>query len=301
MVRPVFRLPSVLSLVALLAACGRDAPPFTAPDSGAAPPYAFASPDAAFALPSALDEISGLTALDARHLGAVEDETGTLYVLSAETGGVVETRDFGLPGDYEGVEQVGATTYILRSDGRLFVLSDWRGGSAMVTLDTGLHGDCDAEGLAHDGERLLIACKESAGRGRPAVRAVFAFDLAQNALLPAPVYTIRADSLAARTGAPALDERVRALVRPFADINGFKPSALALHPISGHVYVLSSVRKLIVALEPDGTVHAVWRLSEPIFRQPEGLAFLPDGTLFIASEGDGGDPVLARFTYRPAP
>ena len=64
--------------------------------------------------------------------------------------------------------------------------------------------------------------------------------------------------------------------------------------------MLSSVRKALVLLDPaDGTLLDVWPLPDDLFRQPEGLAFLPNGDLYISSEGSGGKAMLARFSYQP--
>lgn len=265
-------------------------------------PYRFAAPDARFELPGRLDEVSGLTVLDDARLGAVQDEDGDLYVLDAATGEVVHTHDFGGGGDYEGVERVGDRVVVLRSDGRLFVITDWEDEKAKAeSLDLDLHGGCDAEGLAFDaaGDRLLVACKEDPGRGLRGSRALYAFDLNTSRLGPAPAYVIHADSLVRSDREHAVDEAVRAFVRPLADINAFKPSALAVHPRTGEIYVLSSVRKVLAVLDRGGAITAVWPLPDDDLPQPEGLAFLPDGTLFIASEAAGGSAVLLRFDYRP--
>ena len=40
-------------------------------------------------------------------------------------------------------------------------------------------------------------------------------------------------------------------------------------------------------------------MDQGTFPQPESLAFLPDGTLLVASEGGKGDAVLARYTATP--
>lgn len=272
------------------------------PAADEAPPYRLAAPDARFELPGRLDEVSGLTVLDDGHLGAVQDEKGNLYVLDTATGEVAHTHDFGKDGDYEGVERVGDRVVVLRSDGRLFVITDWEAEEDEAeSLDLDLHGGCDAEGLAYDaaGGRLLIACKEDPGRGLRGSRALYAFDLDTSRLGPAPAYVIHADSLARSDGEHAVDEAVRTLVRPVIDINAFKPSALAVHPQTGEIYVLSSVRKLLVVLDRGGTIAAVWPLGDDLLPQPEGLAFLPDGTLFIASEAAGDAAVLLRFNYRP--
>src|SRR5690606_25582492 len=138
------------------------------------------------------------------------------------------------------------------------------------------------EGLGFDEarNRLLIACKaggeESGGR-----RAIYSFDLERMALDAQPAFVI----------APEHVEGERKLA----------PSARAVHPVTGHVVVLSSAREVLVALAPDGTVADVWDWTEAGFEQPEGLAFLPNGDLFIASEGDERAPVLTRFAYRGAP
>lgn len=293
--------PAMLCLLGILmlgSACGDAGERLEGPSASEAP-YAFDAPDAGFILPNALEEVSGLTMLDERHLGAVQDEDGIIFVLDAETAEVVGTHRFGGGGDYEGIAQAGTETVVLRSDGRLFVVEDWRAErSDARTVDPGLHADCDAEGLAFDGERLLIACKESPGRGRRGVRAVFAFDLSRSERPAEPAYRIHADSLG-RPGGTVLDDRVRRIVRPLSDINAFKPSALGIHPLTGQLYVLSSVRKLVAVLDRDGSLAAVWPLPDRHLPQPEGLAFLPDGTLWVASEAAGRRPTLLQFSYRP--
>ena len=263
-------------------------------------PYRLDAPDARFELPDALDEISGLTMLDEQHLGAVQDEKGDLYVLDAATGAVVHTHDFGGSGDYEGVERVREFVVVLRSDGRLFVIDDWTADASEArSVETGLHGSCDAEGLAFDAEatRLLIACKESPGRGYRGSRTIYAFDPSTNRLDPVPAFVIRRDALASEGN--GVDVAVRSFVEPVIDFNAFKPSAVAVHPLTGEVYVLSSVRKVLLVLDRSGALVAGWPLSESLLRQPEGLAFAADGTLFIASEADGGTAVVLRFDYRP--
>lgn len=293
-------MPYLLGILMLCSACGDAGERLNEP-SASEPPYAFDAPDAGFLLPNALEEISGLTMLDERHLGTVQDEDGIVFVLDAETAEVVATHRFGGVGDYEGIAQAGPETVVLRSDGRLFVIEDWRAErSEARTVETGLHADCDAEGLAFDGARLLIACKESPGRGRRGARAVFAFDLSRSERAAEPAFLIHADSLGV-PGGTVLDDRVRRLVRPLSDINAFKPSALGIHPVTGQLYVLSSVRKLVAVLDPDGALAAVWPLPDRHLPQPEGLAFLPDGTLWIASEAAGGRPTLLQFSYRPDP
>jgi len=43
---------------------------------------------------------------------------------------------------------------------------------------------------------------------------------------------------------------------------------------------------------------AVKKLDKDIIRQPEGIAFMPDGALIIASEAAGGRAVLVKYSER---
>lgn len=79
-----------------------------------------------------------------------------------------------------------------------------------------------------------------------------------------------------------------------------RPSALAVHPTTGAVVLLSSRRESLVALDEDGRAVDVWDLRPAALPQPEGLAFLPDGDVWVSSEGGDGPAVLLRFAYEPA-
>ncbi|MFB3132322.1 MAG: SdiA-regulated domain-containing protein [Rhodothermales bacterium] len=268
----------------------------------AAPPYTFDRPDALFRLPNRLREISGLTVLDDQRLGAVQDEKGKLYVLNLHTGEIEDDPRFDKDGDYEGLARVGDRVFVLRSNGTLYEITNWRAKKLeTVKHKTPLSAKYDTEGLVYDEAhaRLLIACKEYAGKGLKNRKAIYAFDLETKTLLDEPVFTIDIRAFTEQTDAGGLNDQIRRAVQPALDLSGFKPSALALHPITGELYVLSSVRKALVVLNPAGAMTAVWVLPEKRFRQPEGLAFLPNGDLFIASEGSGKKAVIMRFNYRP--
>lgn len=275
----------------------------TANASVMAPPYAFDRPDTLIRLPNSLREISGLTVLDDETLGAVQDEKGKLYLLDLRTGDIQDDPRFHKDGDFEDLARVDDRVFVLRSDGTLYEIANWREKDLESTKHkTKLSQKHDTEGLVYDAEgaRLLIACKEYPGEGLQNQRAIYAFDLTRMALIDEPAFTIDLAAVAKRAGAESGPNALaRRVLGQALDLNGFKPSALALHPVTGHLYVLSSVRKAIVVLNPDGTMEAVWMLPDKAFRQPESLAFLPNGDLFIASEGNGKRATLMRFAYRP--
>ena len=240
------------------------------------------APDAVFELPDDLEEISGLTVFSNGHLGAVQDEEGLVFEIDPETGRVLTIEVFGDDGDYEGIEATSEALWVLKSNGTLIEVQ--RAGGNRIeteTFKTDLSSRNDTEGLGYDadGNRLLIALKEHPGKDLGDVRSIYAFDLATRTLSEAPVLL---------------------LDRSVVDTNGetFKPSALAVRPGTREIYILSSVKKTLLVVLPDGTVQAAVSLSPDLYAQPEGIAFAPDGTLFVSNEGAGGTATLLRFSPR---
>jgi uncharacterized protein YjiK len=275
-----------LLLAAALGACDRPAPAAASavdPEDVDVVPYRLDAPDDRFALPGDLREISGLTVLPNGRLGAVQDEEGVVFDLDPATGRVVDQLEFGESGDYEGIAVGPDALWVLRSDGDLYRVARADDGSVSTDkTETALAARNDTEGLTYDPASgwLLVAAKEdpdAEGAGRlDGVRAVYAFDPVTRALRPDPAFL---------------------LDRQIVDDGTvpFKPSGLAVHPLTGRVYVLSSVRTALAVVDPDGTLLAVRPLDAALFPQPEGIAFFPDGTLFIANEGPAGPGTLLRF------
>jgi len=249
--------------------------------------YDFTSPDAIFELPRVLEEVSGITLINDSTLVAIQDELGSLYFLDTATGKLRNSLKWGKPGDYEDVETVGDDVWVLRSDGTLFKLGGVASGqiSSIDTFDTPLGSANDTEGLVYDENenKLLIACKESPGRGYSGnMRAIYSFDLETSQLDSTASYVLdlkEVDGVSSILG---------------FKIQHFKPSAINIHPQTGELYIVSSAKKGIVTLK-DGEVQEVINLPTAFFEQPEGLEFAENGDVFIANEGGGGSAVLLRF------
>ncbi len=263
--------------------------------------YDFSSPEVRFELHNDLREISGITLFDEEHLAAIQDEKGRVYKIRIADGSLVEDDRFDDDGDYEDITRVGFSFFVLRSDGDLFETSGWpMKREDTIKHETILEARHDTEGLAYDSlnQRLLIACKEFAGKGIEQKKAIYAFDLWTREVDPEPAFLIDLKSIQERRPEHPLNKALRRFTASFTGMDGFKPSAIAIHPITGQLYVVSSVRKLLIALDPAGQINAVWSLPDRLFPQPEGMAFLKNGDLFISNEGRGARATLLRFDYR---
>jgi len=188
----------------------------------------------------------------------------------------------------------------LRSDGLLYKLENWAAEPRVTTLTLGIPTQ-DNEGLSFDPGtgRLLIAPKSRwlegpAGKDR---RPVFAFELAENLLLGNAVFVYSVDAIRDFADAQDLElpERRKKKGKGRKSALRFMPASIAVHPLTSEVFVLSAVDRVLASFDRRGKVTGYALLDDKLFRQPEGIAFLPNGDMVVTNEGDGKKATLLRF------
>jgi len=269
-------------------------------------PYNLDEPQQRYELPGSLDEVSGLSYYLPGQVAMVQDELGRIYVYDLAQRAVVRTIEFAMPGDFEGLEWTGEQFYALRSDGILFRADSNRvEGPNLKMLKNPLNEDDDLEGLGYlpDEQQLLLAGKEPARAfsRNDRYRVIYRYDLVQQALLSEGSIIIDLQHLkdAWQRSATQPKDQERAAEFEVMKEKSFKPSAVAVHPLTGHLYVLASSGKLMVVMNQQGHVCAVHHLSRDPFSQPEGICFSPEGDLFISNEARDETPTLLQFSYQP--
>ena len=267
--------------------------------------YDLESPDDRYKLPKYLEEISGLSYYGKGKIACVQDEKAHIYILNLEKEKIIDKYDFGSDADYEDICVVGSTAYILRNNGHIYRVKNFKKKDRKVKkFPTPLKEKNDTEGMTYDPlyNSLLIACKGSPSiekeNPHEGFKAIYRFDLEEGELLRQPHYLIdlrRLDSYIDRSAFTKFSVRVAKRLRLIESESSFKPSGLAIHPIDGEIYVISSVGKLLIILNRNGKVQNVIELDPKLFRQPEGICFAPNGDMFISNEGQGGKGYILKF------
>ncbi|MDZ7879052.1 MAG: SdiA-regulated domain-containing protein [Saprospiraceae bacterium] len=267
-------------------------------------PYDLNNPNAAFDLDISLREISGLTTTPkAENLAAVQDEKGQLFYINKKTGKVTPSVIFAEDGDFEGVEFVGDTLWVVKSKGRLFKLWNLdktpydRASFKIESLKK-----ANIEGLGYDAKnnRLLLAQKGEKTDDATS-RALFAFDLRNQTPSVSKAYDIGLSDFQAFLS-DKKEKRYRHLIEdyitdPVTRGVEFGPSGVAIHPPTGNLYVLSSMNKTLVILSAEGKILEMVKLDKNRFPQPEGICFDADGTLYLSSEAKD-DPKGKVFVFK---
>lgn len=247
-------------------------------------PFNLKKPALELKLSSELKEISGLTYWKEDQLAGVQDEKGFVFIIDALTGDIIEKRKFAKKGDYEGIAKAKRTLFIVRNDGDLHEVIPITSRKKARLIETKLGAKNDVEGLCYHEEEnaLLLACKEKSGidehdAGR---RAIFKFSLEDNALDSIPFLLIEENEIARRLKKKKIK---------------FKPSGLAIDPVSDHLFVLSATNHLLVVLNLKGEILRVEELEKKDLKQAEGIAFSNGGDLFISTEGKKGKARILKY------
>jgi hypothetical protein len=264
--------------------------------------YDLENPDLRDKLPRRLEEVSGVTAISSTKVACVQDEDGIVFIYDLEQQAVTRKIPFGPDGDYEELVLAEDALFVLRSDGVLYELRDWSDQLRVTTHDLGIPAR-DSEGLGFDSRqrRLLIAPKRQPGAGRAAknTRPVFAFDLTQKRLLPEPVFEFDVHQLRSFADARGLKIPKQRDKKGKKRLLRFLPASIAVHPSTREIFVLSGVDRVLASFARRGAVTGYALLDRDLFRQPEGIAFLPNGDMVVTNEGDGKKATLLRFAMQP--
>jgi uncharacterized protein YjiK len=245
-------------------------------------------------LPSDLDEISGISFIDNTNFVAIEDEDGIVYQYNLNEKKITDKKEFAEPGDYEDLAIAGEILYVMNSDGNLYEIKGFKkpGKIHAQKFKTIFSGKNNIESIAYDPQknRLLIAPKDE-GLDNDKDREIYELNLKTKILNTTPVYSISLQEIEEYFKGDALEESSKKFLKAIGNLNlneVFRPSAMSIHPISHEIYVLSSLNNLIAVLTPAGSLRKIIELKGDAFLQPEGLAFTPDGQLYISNEGKGG-------------
>ena len=271
-------------------------------------PYRLSEPNAELEMPDELEEISGLSLTpDGNNIVAVQDEDGEVFFINKQTGEVERDYNFHKEGDYEGVEMVGNSVFVIKSNGKIYEVHNvGEDRQQTIKFTTILNKDFDVEGLGYDAknERLLLACKEIGEETEEPIleKRIYAFDLKTRTLVAEPVYTLRLDDLLVYLENNQHIYRYQKLVEHFTEDDDkmkFACSALAVHPQTGDIYLLSSKGKMLGVLNDKGEILHIQKLDKEIHPQPEGICFDKDGTLWISNEAKNGQEAkIYRFDVR---
>jgi len=236
-----------------------------------------------YTLPSVLNEISGLSWFSKdSSVFAINDEKGFLFKIHFTKPLKINRWKFGNGADYEDIVLLDSSFYVLKSKGSIERFR-FNSGDSISTepFPIPVQGKNEFESLYYDDvlHRIMAVCKDCDQDNKDQFTS-FGFNPATNAFDTTII--VNTEKIRDKAG----------------ETKKFKPSAAAVHPVTGELFVIASVNKLLVVFNKDHTIKTVCHLDSKTFKQPEGMTFTPKGDLLISNESaDSGSPDILIFKY----
>jgi len=241
-------------------------------------PAADTTPLQRLQLPPALQEVSGLAAVNQHEVLTVTDELAIVYRINLDTGGVEELFSLGDPviaADFEGITIAGSDVWLVTSRGVLYRAIDGlsaKPDTAFEMFSTGLEDTCEVEGLAFDSTRFLLACKENFRKKDRGKLMIHGWSQGE-AEAEAEVYL-----------AKPLEE--------LGSVRKFSPSGVSV--TRDTINIVAARQSVLLTLDRNGSLLRMMTLKG--HPQAEGITVLPDGSIVIADEGKNGGGLISRYT-----
>jgi hypothetical protein len=228
-------------------------------------------------------EISGVFFMKDGRIAANNDEHGRIYFLNLPDG-AIDIFKFSGKGDYEDIVLVDTVFYLIESKGNIHRIEN---------LDVTTHKEfkfpkkkIEFESLYHDkkANKLVLVSKDHSEDVQGII--AYSFDLATHTFSQQPYYFI------------PMKQIFFALKNNIAEC---KPSAAAIHPVTGKLYMVASIGKVILECTSTGKVERAYKINPAQFPQPEGITFAPNGDMYISNEGLNGKATILKFPYQSNP
>ena len=225
-------------------------------------------------LPSELDNISGICYYPRdTSLFAVVNGDGMLYKISLHRQAPIMRWRFDKNKGYEDIVMKDSTFYLLAAEGSITTLR-FEGDSTLKTEMKLADADKSAnefKSLYYDDDykKLVMLCRKCDGDPKKTVSA----------------WGYSIDSQRYNSVLFSIDTKT--IIEKSGDKMRFQPAGSAINPITNELYLLDPDNKLLVIIDRAGKVKDVFNLNPEIYKQPEGIAFTPNGDMIISNGGGG--------------
>lgn len=245
-------------------------------------------------MPPELLEISGISWMDDQRIACVQDERGSLFIYNLSSSKIEKEISFAGAGDYEAISRAGDHFYVMRADGLVYEIDPAAKNPVVKEINISWDKKHDIEAMSYDAarKRLLIADKMDGG-GK---RIIHAFDLSGGKTSATTAFEIDLSDPIIRAEEKAGKKKGGKKKDGKGGDNALQPSALAINPVNGEMYLTDGGECTLLVLDRNGKPKRFIELDKNNFPQPEGLTVSPKGEIYISSEGVKGNGVIAQVT-----
>jgi len=244
------------------------------------------TPESISNLPMGVMPFSDVTPFDSTHLACIYSESGEVAFFDFTTNTVSLNLALGSKYKFIDVSKIDSTLILLDSESQVHFLNPPYDSTSFVNSEF-LKENFTTSGIClHPSTKRLFLLGEMQEQETGIFAApLFSFNLNKNKFKEVPLFEVNSSAIESFAYS-------NNLVLPFSKIDAkgdtvqgidFVPSAIAIHPKTNEIYILSSKDNSLVVYNQFGSIVNYTVLDKSIFNRPTAMTFQENGDLLITN------------------
>ena len=238
-------------------------------------------------LPTGLLPFSEITSLDSMHLMAMQGKGGnSLVLLNTDSTSFSLVSPLTSDITLSSFVQVDSLLYLFDEKMDVFVSAFPYDSSSTRKLSNTRPNWTSTSACFHKTTHRIYFNPEVENPTANRLRSVYTFNVNKNRFTSAPLFSFDVDEIerfAAENGIRIHANRITELKDTVHGLT-IIPNAIAVHPKTNEVYILSGTDRSLIVFDQFGVVKNYSELDASLFPNPTGLTFAQNGDLLISNE-----------------
>ena len=250
-------------------------------------------------LPMGIESFSDIAFLDSTILICLQEDKSSLVLFDLSSNQVSTPITINLPNKIIDFSRIDSTIILLDDQVQVHFLLPPYDSSSLVTENDILGNWKSAATCIHEStKRMFILTQNNLEIDNPISNSIYTYTISKRKLNEKALFDISISDLEMF----AIENNIATPQNKFTDLSDslsqliFNPTAMAIHPKTNEIYILSSENRSIVVFNQFGEVQDLFFLDEKLVSNPKAMTFHPSGDLLI-SNSDLMSPAIVRLKW----
>ena len=250
-------------------------------------------------LPMGIESFSDITFLDSTILICLQKDKNSLILFDLYSNQVSSPLNINLPNKINDLSRIDSTIILLDDESRIhFLLPPYDSSSLFKESDILGSWKSSATCIHESTKRMFILTQNNFDVDNPVSNSIYTYNIYKRKLNEKALFDISISDIELF----ALENNITIPKNKLRDFNDtvsqfiFNPIAMAVHPKTNEIYILSSENRSIVVFNQFGEVADIKILDEKLLSNPTAITFHSSGDLLI-SNSDLMSPAIVRIKW----
>jgi hypothetical protein len=250
-------------------------------------------------LPMGIESFSDIAFLDSTILICLQEDKSSLVLFDLYSNQVSTPININFPNKIIDFSRIDSTIILLDDQVQVHFLLPPYDSSSLLTENDILGDWKSAATCIHEStKRMFILTQNNFDVDNPVSNSIYTYTISKRKLNEKALFDISISDIEMF----AIENNIATPQNKFTDLSDslsqliFNPSAMAIHPKTNEIYILSSENRSIVVFNQFGEVQDLFFLDEKLVSNPKAMTFHPSGDLLI-SNSDLMSPAIVRLKW----